>query len=100
MLKNCVFVQKYSPLTRARTIAVFRQCIEMLYMVKEQYPDAVKEATASILPVWLDAFRVLLNIDPRQDVENTSNWDGLSIRVQVFKVSLLHATIFLPQLTC
>lgn len=78
--------QRYSPLTRARTITVFRQCIEMLYMVKDQYPDAIKEATGSILPVWLDAFKVLLNIDPRQDVENTTNWDSLSIRVQIFKV--------------
>lgn len=56
-------------------------------MVKDQYPEAVSEATGTILPVWLDAFKVLLNIDPRQDVENTSDWDGLSIRVQVFKVN-------------
>lgn len=55
-------------------------------MVKEQYPDAVKEATATVLPVWLDAFKTLLNIDPRRDVENTPNWDGLAIRIQVFKV--------------
>lgn len=54
-------------------------------MVKDQYPDAVKEATATVLPVWLDAFKTLLNVDPRSDVENTPNWDGLAIRIQVFK---------------
>lgn len=55
-------------------------------MVKDQHPQAVKEATASVLPVWLEAFKVLLNIDPQQDVRNTDNWDGLTIRIQVFKV--------------
>ena len=55
-------------------------------MVKDQYPEAVKEATSTVLPVWLDAFKTLLNADPRADVENTPNWDGLAIRIQVFRV--------------
>lgn len=55
-------------------------------MVKDQHPQAVKEATASVLPVWLEAFKVLLNIDPQQDVASSENWDGLAIRIQVFKV--------------
>ncbi|OBZ68625.1 Importin-9 [Grifola frondosa] len=77
--------EQHSPLTRSRTISVFRQCVEALFMVKDQHPQAVKEAIASVLTVWLDAFKVLLNIDPRQDVENTPNWDGLAIRIQIFK---------------
>lgn len=55
-------------------------------MVKDQHPQAVKEATASVLPVWLEAFKVLLNLDPQQDVRNADNWDGLTIRIQIFKV--------------
>lgn len=55
-------------------------------MVKDQYPDAVKEATATVLPVWLDAFKTLLNVNPYADVENTANWDGLAVRIQVYKV--------------
>ncbi len=54
-------------------------------MVKDQYPQAVKEAIASVLPVWLEAFKVLLNMDPQLDA-NSSNWDGLAIRIQIFKV--------------
>ncbi|KAI0673956.1 ARM repeat-containing protein [Trametes maxima] len=77
--------EQHSALTRSRTISVFRQCVESLYMVKDQYPDAVKEAVATVLPVWLDAFKTLLNVDPRSDVESKPNWDGLAIRVQVFK---------------
>ncbi|EMD32596.1 hypothetical protein CERSUDRAFT_161550 [Gelatoporia subvermispora B] len=77
--------QQYAALSRARAIAVFRQCVETLYMVKEQHPQATREASAQVLPVWLDAFKVLLNIDPRQDVGNTQNWDGLAIRIQIYK---------------
>ena len=56
-------------------------------MVKDQHPEATKEAVASVLPVWLEAFKVLLNIDPKIDVANKDNWDGLAIRIQVFKVA-------------
>lgn len=60
-------------------------------MVKDQHPQAVKEAIASVLPVWLDAFKVLLDIDPLQDVAQANNWDGLTVRIQVFKVCHVHA---------
>ena len=63
-------------------------------MVKDQHPASVKEATASILPVWLDAFKVLLAIDPGNDVrgEGVGAWDGLVIRIEVFKVSSVSST--------
>jgi importin-9 len=54
-------------------------------MVKEQHPTAVQEATASIIPVWLEAFKVLLNLDVTKDVGG-ENWDGLIIRKEIFKV--------------
>ncbi|EIW87234.1 ARM repeat-containing protein [Coniophora puteana RWD-64-598 SS2] len=76
--------EKHSPLTRARTISVFRQCITSLYMVKGEHRDAVNEATATVLPVWLDAFKVLLNMDPLLDV-NSASWDTLLIKVEIFK---------------
>lgn len=58
-------------------------------MVKETHREAVSEAAATILPVWLDAFRVLLNMDPKSDVEGKPNWDGLAIRIEVVKVRAL-----------
>lgn len=57
-------------------------------MVKDQYPQPVKEATASVLPVWLEAFKVLLNIDPQEDVSSPQKWEGLAIRIQIFRVSV------------
>ena len=58
-------------------------------MVKDAHPEPVKEAASSVLPIWLEAFRVLLNMDPKSDVENKPNWDGLAIRIQIVKVRRL-----------
>lgn len=76
---------KHAALTRARTISVFRQCVEALYMVKEQHPSAVSEATTSVLPTWLNAFQVLLAIDPQEDVANSDNWDGLAVKTEIYR---------------
>ncbi|KIJ66488.1 hypothetical protein HYDPIDRAFT_174567 [Hydnomerulius pinastri MD-312] len=82
--------QQHGPLTRARTVSVFRQCVTALYMVKEQHPQAVKEATENILPVWLGTFGEILKLDPANDVSgqaspDQANWDGLAVRIQIFK---------------
>ncbi|KAI0253279.1 ARM repeat-containing protein [Lactifluus subvellereus] len=76
--------EQHSPLTRSRTIVVFRQCVEALYMVKDQHPQGAKEAAGNVLPAWLDAFKILLDLDPQQDVSG-EHWDGLEIRIQIFK---------------
>ncbi|KAL1749221.1 armadillo-type protein [Schizophyllum fasciatum] len=96
--------EQYGAITRARTVSVFQQCVEALFMVKDQHPQAVREATTSILPVWLEAFRVLLNIDPRQDLSKPE-WDGLLIRIQIYKtLDIIHTsfprsmTTFLPDI--
>ncbi|CAE6421477.1 unnamed protein product [Rhizoctonia solani] len=84
---------KHGALTRARTISVFRQCVEALYMVKEQHPSAVVEATSSVLPTWLNAFQVLLAIDPQGDVSNSENWDGLAVRTEIYRsLSIIHTS--------
>lgn len=80
--------EAHSAPTRARTVSVFRQCVTALFMVKDQHPQSVKEAIATVLPVWLEGFRLLLNLDPAQDVADASNWDGLIVRIQIFKVGV------------
>ncbi len=54
-------------------------------MVKDQHPQAAKDAAGNVLPSWLDAFKVLLDLDPERDISG-ENWDGLEIRIQIFKV--------------
>lgn len=89
--------QTHCPLTRARTVSVFRQCVTALFMVKDQHPQAVKEAIGTVLPIWLEAFKVLLNINPVSDVSNGKNWDGLAVRIQMFKVrDLVVGLLILP----
>ena len=69
-------------------------------MVKDQHPAAVQEATASIIPVWLEAFKVLLDLDILQDV-NDQSWDVLAIHKELFKVSTLDAyTLCLASICC
>jgi importin-9 len=70
-------------------------------MVKDQHPQAVKEATASVLPIWLEAFKVLLDLDPRVDVRDGQAWDGLTVRREIYKVSHHHVSVlhtFSPKL--
>ncbi|KAF8498357.1 ARM repeat-containing protein [Gautieria morchelliformis] len=86
--------QQHSPLTRARAISVFRQCLSALYMVKEQHPKGVKEAVDAILPQWIDAFIVLLDHDLAEEMVNENNWDALLVCMQVFKTLDTIQTIF------
>ncbi|KAG8906440.1 hypothetical protein FRC01_008018, partial [Tulasnella sp. 417] len=77
--------EKHSALTRSRVLSVFNQCVQVLWMVKDQYPDPVKEAIDVIIPEWLNALKILLDIDPTQDIASGENWDGVALRVQLFK---------------
>ncbi|KAI6012635.1 armadillo-type protein [Pisolithus orientalis] len=66
--------EQHMPLTRARAVSVFRQCVTALYMVKGQHPEAVKEATSI-------HSALLLNLDPAQELSNQENWDGLFVEI-------------------
>lgn len=59
-------------------------------MVKDQHPQAVKEATDTILPVWVDAFKSLLIIPVERDVQSSTTWDTLAIRMEIFKVVMVY----------
>ncbi|GJJ12042.1 hypothetical protein Clacol_006283 [Clathrus columnatus] len=77
--------QHHSPITRARSVSVFRQCLQALYMVKEQHPQAIKDAIVGILPEWIEAFKVLLMQDLNFELSESDRWDALLVRVQIFK---------------
>ena len=64
-------------------------------MAKDRHPQAAKEAAGNVLPAWLDPFNVLLDLDPRQDVSG-EHWDGLEIRVQIFRLPRAYSSV--PQL--
>lgn len=84
-------------MSRARTIAIFKQCVETLYMVKDQFPSVTKTAVTTILPQWVQAFHQLLSLE----IQPTD----IPIRYEAFKVSLaclsLLLTLTLPSVrTC
>jgi hypothetical protein len=70
------FKQQF-PLTRSRTISVSRQRVETLYTVEDEHPHAAEEASGSVFPAWLDAFKVLLDLDLQHHIsgglEQTGN---------------------------
>ncbi|KAI5481652.1 Importin 9 [Pseudohyphozyma bogoriensis] len=77
--------QVHSPSTRARAILIFKQCVMTLFTVKDEHPAAVKAAITEIMPQWLDAFRVLLEMDVAQDVGlEAETWEGLAVRIAIF----------------
>ncbi|KAG8810837.1 hypothetical protein FRC17_002742, partial [Serendipita sp. 399] len=77
--------QQHSPLTRARAVAIFRQCVTALDMVRKEHPEAVAEAINSVLPQWLAAMHTLLSTPSLADVSDPTNWDAISIRIQVLR---------------
>lgn len=77
---------EHTYLTRADTVAVYRHIITMLNMVKDEHPDAVRQALNQMAPVWFSAFSQLLAVDPAAEVE--ANWDSLALRIQIFRVLL------------
>jgi hypothetical protein len=80
--------EAHSRSTRASTIAVFRQCLETLFMLKELLPTLVNDTVSNVLPSWLEAFVVLLGqSDVGQELreQGRDGWNGLAIRRESFK---------------
>ncbi|WVR07905.1 hypothetical protein IAU60_004948 [Kwoniella sp. DSM 27419] len=84
--------EHHSPTTRASTVAVFRQTIRMLETVKEEHPQAVKQAMEKLAPVWFGAFTQLLSVDAAGEVGQ--NWESMNIRVEIFRTFSLFLNAF------
>lgn len=76
---------QHSALTRARAVAIFRQCLTALDMVRKEHPEAVSEAVSTVLPQLLSTFHALLSTPPSADVADPNNWDAIAIRIQIFR---------------
>lgn len=79
--------QTHSYTTRSECVATFRQVLRMLETVREEHPAAVKQALEEIGDIWLGAFRTLLSLNARTEVE--ASWDSLGLRIEIFRVSSL-----------
>ncbi|GAC99603.1 hypothetical protein PHSY_007206 [Pseudozyma hubeiensis SY62] len=79
--------QQHSAHVRARCVLVFRQCLTTLFMVKESYPDIVKQASQTMLPRWLSMMQALLAQDAAQQLGSDlqQGWPTLALRNEIFK---------------
>ncbi|KAK3819975.1 MAG: armadillo-type protein [Benniella sp.] len=61
LLRILLSEQLYSHATRSRCASIFRNAVEMLYTIKEEHPEAVKEYLTPIIGSWNEAFIAILN---------------------------------------
>ncbi|KAL2916357.1 hypothetical protein HK105_204113 [Polyrhizophydium stewartii] len=55
--------QAFQPRIRAKAVVIMRDFIEMIFMVKEEHPDAVTNYLVPLLAMWMDAFKAVLAAD-------------------------------------
>ncbi|ORX95566.1 ARM repeat-containing protein [Basidiobolus meristosporus CBS 931.73] len=89
LLRILLSEEAYSYRTRARSVAIFKNCIEMLFMVKEENPAAIDGYLKPILPTWMEAFLKLLSSQVTGDVEKQAGQFGLKLEI----VKALNLTI-------
>ncbi|BEJ11716.1 hypothetical protein CspHIS471_0201760 [Cutaneotrichosporon sp. HIS471] len=82
----------HSFLTRADTVAVYRHIVTLLEMLKDEHPQAVRQALDGMAPVWFDAFTQLLSVDAAVDLQ--TSWESLALRIRIFRVLLQFQTKF------
>jgi uncharacterized protein YcbX len=66
----------------------------MLETVKDEHPQAVKQALDQIVPVWMSAFKALLGDDAA--AETQASWESLGIRIEIFRVRIRRQTMGEP----
>ncbi|CAG8541978.1 14752_t:CDS:10 [Acaulospora morrowiae] len=72
----------YSYRTRGRAIAIFRQCIEILYMIKEEHSEATESfLTTPIIPEWLQIFVNILKQRTTDNEEREYEEYGLKLEI-------------------
>lgn len=70
----------FSPSIRARCLVIFRDFAEILFMIKEEHPEAIVNYLEPMLPSWMSAFKSVLG-NPHVPPEE------VSLRHEVLRVS-------------
>ncbi|CAG8680386.1 6167_t:CDS:10, partial [Gigaspora rosea] len=74
--------QVYSYRTRGRSIAIFRHCIEILFICKEEHPEATESfLMAPVIPDWLQVFINILKQHTTDNEEREFEEYGLKLEV-------------------
>ncbi|ORY34633.1 armadillo-type protein [Naematelia encephala] len=89
--------QLHSPSTRASAVNVFRQVVKMLEIVKDEHPQAVRQALEQIGAVWFSALQQLLATDAA--LELSQSWESIGIRLEIFRTLTFFQNSFPKLLT-
>jgi hypothetical protein len=73
--------QVYNPKLRSKAVSIVRDFIEMIYMVKDEYPDAVSRYLNPILSVWMPDLIETMQLVSDPD---TSMIKGDALKVFIF----------------
>ncbi|KAM3584016.1 hypothetical protein VKS41_003985 [Umbelopsis sp. WA50703] len=71
----------YSLRTRGRAVSIFRNCLEMVFMIKEEHAASAEQFLAPILPQWHEAFLVILKHQSQGDEETRFDEYGLKLEI-------------------
>ncbi|RHZ45244.1 hypothetical protein Glove_682g47 [Diversispora epigaea] len=76
--------ETYSYRTRGRTVSIFRQCIEILYMVKEEHSEATESFLMTpVISEWLQMFA---NILKQRTIDNEERaYEECALKLEVVK---------------
>jgi hypothetical protein len=78
-----------TPAVQAATISLFRESVNTLHYMKDEFTDVTERAIQDVIPVWLEHMRQSLKqVDIGQAfAENPENaWQLLKVRYSIFKV--------------
>ncbi|CAG8433682.1 10406_t:CDS:10 [Diversispora eburnea] len=76
--------ETYSYRTRGRTVSIFRQCIEILYMVKEEHSEATESFLMTpVISKWLQMFATILK---QRTIDNEERaYEECALKLEVVK---------------
>lgn len=57
--------------------------------MKDEHQAVVTQAMETVLPAWISALGEVLQKDLNDELSRDSNWDGINMRNEIFKVSEL-----------
>ncbi|KAJ9099923.1 hypothetical protein QFC21_003928 [Naganishia friedmannii] len=86
-----------TPAVQAATIGLFRESINTLHYMKDEFTDVTEAAIQDVIPVWLQHMRQLLNqVDVGEAfTQNPEHaWELLKVRYSIFKTLTRIAAAF------
>ena len=80
MLLVVINLKTYSLSIRSRVLTIFRDFVEILFMMKDEHPEIICNYFDPIFPNWMDLFQIILKLP--------FNEEQLNLRLELMRVIL------------